>query len=228
VADIEVYDHHLSFQRIWEGRWTDKLHYDVTHSGAYLAWRYYFGDEPPPLLILYVEDRDIWSWSQPNSKEINEALFADSPMYSEPDTWIERYFSFDTREAEQSYFDGLQRNGELLMRVKEMRCKTLFRTGKVIELNGIRVFSVNASHMDASDLGNYAVSQLTDDDKYLCDAALVWRINTETGRVDISARTLNTRDPNIDVSAICAKYGGGGHRNAGGFELGLEHLNMLL
>ena len=33
---------------------------DINRSGAMLAWNYLFPDEEPPLLIKYVQDRDLW------------------------------------------------------------------------------------------------------------------------------------------------------------------------
>ena len=32
----------------------------MTHSGAYITWKYFFGDDEVPLLIKYIEDNDIY------------------------------------------------------------------------------------------------------------------------------------------------------------------------
>eukprot|EP01126_Amoeba_proteus_P030795 TRINITY_DN3035_c0_g2_i1.p3 TRINITY_DN3035_c0_g2~~TRINITY_DN3035_c0_g2_i1.p3 ORF type:complete len:104 (-),score=20.01 TRINITY_DN3035_c0_g2_i1:806-1117(-) len=46
---------------------------NLKHSGAALAWKFFFPDFPTPKLIQYVEDQDLWNWALPNSKEFNIA-----------------------------------------------------------------------------------------------------------------------------------------------------------
>src|SRR6201986_525599 len=43
--------------------------YDVKHSGAVLAWHYFHPLKKVPMLLRYVEDRDIWKWRVPHSRE---------------------------------------------------------------------------------------------------------------------------------------------------------------
>ncbi len=50
------------------------LNFDISKCGAVLTWEYFFPDEPVPAFLLYVQDRDLWQWLQPKSKEINEAF----------------------------------------------------------------------------------------------------------------------------------------------------------
>ena len=51
--------------------------FDTSHSGAVLAWRW-FHEEPEmpeiPEILLYVEDRDLWKWELPDSREVSAAL----------------------------------------------------------------------------------------------------------------------------------------------------------
>lgn len=232
-VNIEVYDHHLTFKQVWDAykeadpqmyeAWHDNIHYDVEHSGAYLAWKHYFPDKEVPKIILYIEDRDLWAWRQPFSKEINEALFSTAPSYKEPEKWLEIYFDIPN---EAQYFDGLREIGNILLKSKQSRLEQLYRTGTLIEFDNIKVFTCNASHIDASDLGNYAVSQKNENDEYLYDSAFIWRFGYDNMKWNISTRSLQGRD--IDVSALCKKYGGGGHKHAAGFEIDIDDIKRLI
>src|SRR5690348_4742389 len=58
VADLVVLDHHqtaldLAPQRPW-------LHADAQASAALLTWRWCHGDAPPPPIVAYVDDMDLW------------------------------------------------------------------------------------------------------------------------------------------------------------------------
>lgn len=47
---------------------------DQTQSGAVLAWKHFFPGTPVPPLLLYVQDRDLWRWELPQSREVSAAL----------------------------------------------------------------------------------------------------------------------------------------------------------
>lgn len=68
ARSIKVIDHHKTCPVGYVG--VDFV-FDINHSGAMLAWKQYHGDAEPPTLVKYVEDRDLWRWSLPHSKEIN-------------------------------------------------------------------------------------------------------------------------------------------------------------
>ena len=38
-------------------------HFDTSHSGAVLAWRWFHEESKMPEILLYVEDRDLWKWA---------------------------------------------------------------------------------------------------------------------------------------------------------------------
>lgn len=67
-----VLDHHDTAREALDG--LDFAIFDADESGATLAWRHYFPDEPMPALLAYVRDRDLWRWELPGSKAINYML----------------------------------------------------------------------------------------------------------------------------------------------------------
>lgn len=47
----------------------------MTHSGAMLTWFYFFPEIEPPLLIKYIEDRDIWTKALPNTDDFSSWFY---------------------------------------------------------------------------------------------------------------------------------------------------------
>ncbi len=68
AAKIVLLDHHISSQKlVGDLHFT---HFDMDHSGAWLAWQYFHPDEEHPKLIDYIEDMDLWRWKLSGSKEL--------------------------------------------------------------------------------------------------------------------------------------------------------------
>lgn len=177
--------------------------FDMEKSGARLAWEFCHDDEAP-LLIRLIEDRDLWRFTMHDTKPF--ALW----LRSEP-------FSFERFDLlAQQLEDG--RDGHEIM--TEARAMQRFFDAKVGEiaalsrigkLAGHRVPLCNCPPMFASDVGH----KLLDDHP---DAPFV-ACYSDQG--DSRGYSLRSRDDRMDVSAIAAKFGGGGHRNAAGFGIPL-------
>jgi len=75
-ASFGILDHHKSAREVLES--APYAIFDMTRSGAGLAWDYLFGKEscpfdvgnPRPWYVDYVEDRDLWNWKLENSREV--------------------------------------------------------------------------------------------------------------------------------------------------------------
>ena len=52
------------------------VHFDMSQSGARLAWQFCHPGHNSPAIVDYVEDRDLWRWVLPESREINAAIGA--------------------------------------------------------------------------------------------------------------------------------------------------------
>lgn len=66
---VIVIDHHRTAAEALHG--LDDVTFDMEHSGAMLTWRHFHGDKKPPLLLRYIEDRDLWRFALPYSREID-------------------------------------------------------------------------------------------------------------------------------------------------------------
>src|SRR3989344_4009160 len=64
AAKLVMLDHHKSAAEKLTGFACrcGVVHFDMSKSGARLAWEFFHPHEPIPELLKYVEDRDIWKW----------------------------------------------------------------------------------------------------------------------------------------------------------------------
>jgi oligoribonuclease NrnB/cAMP/cGMP phosphodiesterase (DHH superfamily) len=180
-------------------------HFDMDRSGAGLAWDYFHGTEPPKLIKL-IEDRDLWKFSNPETKAFS--------------TWLSSQpHSFDKFDE---IFKDLETNPGHLMGVSD-------------EVHGFYMNHVVANLAEAHRWGwvgadevpiAYAPKVMASDVAHRlldmhADAPFAAVICSVSNRVDVS---LRSEDHRADVSRIAKAFGGGGHRNAAGFSIPV--LNM--
>lgn len=73
---LVILDHHATAKTDLEGYLphVGECRFDMNKSGAVLAWEYFHPDKPIPKFILYLQDRDLWQWKLPQSREISAAI----------------------------------------------------------------------------------------------------------------------------------------------------------
>jgi hypothetical protein len=74
AKQITILDHHVTAQKILEEiKDNRKIHavFDMNRSGAGITWDYFNPGKPRPALINYIEDRDLWKFVLPYSREVN-------------------------------------------------------------------------------------------------------------------------------------------------------------
>jgi oligoribonuclease NrnB/cAMP/cGMP phosphodiesterase (DHH superfamily) len=90
VHALTVLDHHKTAQEalqdfadecVANGLDVPHIVFDMGKSGARLAWEHFRLGEQCPWLVRMVEDRDLWKWELPHSREVNAAI------RSYPMTW---------------------------------------------------------------------------------------------------------------------------------------------
>jgi hypothetical protein len=72
AASVTILDHHLSAQRDLEPLLASGMilgQFDMERSGAMMAWNFAYPDMVPPLLVQYVQDRDLWTWAWPTPRK---------------------------------------------------------------------------------------------------------------------------------------------------------------
>lgn len=195
---ILVIDHHASAKKDLQG--LDFCIFDMGHSGAILTWKYFFGDTAPRFLE-YIEDRDLWKWKLPNSQKINAAI----STYD---------FSFEVFDnflgVSVDWFVG---EGEAIIRFREKNVKMLCENAREIIIGGYKVWCVN-SPLFYSEIAH----EIIRDRKF----GVCYRDVSDRRMFDL--RSVG----DFDVSEIAKQYGGGGHRNAAGFQLAFNSPMMPL
>lgn len=167
--------------------------FDMQKSGAVLAWEYFNPEERVPELLYYVQDRDLWQWKLPCSREVSAGLEM-LPM------------DFEAWQAYLRDTSGLAEIGATVLRYKQTIVDAALKSVGAINLGGRTVLVTNTPVL---------ISET-------CEAILLkWGgvagCYFDTAE-DTRVYSLRSHDPDgPDVSEIAKKYGGGGHKHAAGF-----------
>ena len=189
VRKLRIMDHHKSAQEDLGD--LDFAYFDMNRSGAMLGWRYFHPGEEPPPLIGYVQDRDLWRFELPNSRETSAAL-GSHPL--------------DFEVWKSLNVEDLAREGTAILRFRDQTVKTIVGFARWGEIGGYRVPIVNAT-AHWSDVGHAMLEKFS-------DAPFVgaWYEDSE----GVRRWSLRSRK-DFDVSVVAKKLGGGGHPQASGF-----------
>lgn len=178
--------------------------FDMQRSGARLAWDFFYPHGHRPALLAHIEDRDLWRFALPGTREIQSALF--SYPY-EFDVWMPLIFATqDFVEVKRLWDEGIaierkhQKDVAELVQVCQRR----------MTIAGYDVPVASLPYTLTSDAG----ALMAQGEHF---AACYW--DTQ----DCRSFSLRSNDGGADVSAIAQRYGGGGHRNASGFRVPRDH-----
>lgn len=175
---------------------------DLNRSGATLAWDYLFPNELRPLLLGHVEDRDLWRFKLAGTREIQAYVFSHEYTFEQWD----RLMSADQVELLKMTAAGAAIERKHHKDVAEL--VSVCRRRMVIGGHDVPV--ANLPYTLTSDAGHL----MAQNEPF---AACYW--DTEEGRVF----SLRASDEGLDVSAVAAQYGGGGHVKAAGFTVSRSH-----
>jgi oligoribonuclease NrnB/cAMP/cGMP phosphodiesterase (DHH superfamily) len=204
------------YQDMCEGCPSGRIYtvFDLERSGAGIAWDFFHPEKSRPALVDYAEDRDLWRFKLPGSREVNAYIFSHAYSFANWDH-IERM----TRDhmALQNVIDM---GGAIEQKHHKDVAELVTALKQYMTIGGFRVPVANLPYTLTSDAGHLMCTQPMDglgDADWCAEkppfAACYW--DTPKGRVF----SLRSVDGGADVSAIAAQYGGGGHKNAAGFTL---------
>lgn len=174
--------------------------FDMDRSGAGMTWDFFFPDKPRPTLINHIEDRDLWRFKLPGTREIQANVFSYPYDF---DLW-DKLMDGDPKE--------LIGQGAAIERKHHKDIAELVEgTKRRMVIGGHDVPVANLPYTMSSDAGHLMAQGEPFAGCY---------IDTPKGRTF----SLRSTDAGVDVSEIAKRYGGGGHRNAAGFlaEIGWE------
>jgi uncharacterized protein len=195
-VSLKVLDHHKTAQAALEG-FPDTV-FDMSKSGAMLAWEEFFPGQPAPLLIQYVQDQDLWTWKLPESDAIC-AYLRSYPRDLAAWTYLNQSLVLGFRDAAAQGFAILRSDRQ---RVEEM-CEQV-RWGYI----GSHYVPIANATVQFSAVGNALCEKFPE-----APFAAYWFMRGD-GMQQWGLRSMG----DFDVSEIAKAYGGGGHKNAAGFQ----------
>ena len=202
VQTITILDHHATAaDDLRDLPANVRTTFDMGRSGARLTWDHYFPKEKPPAMLLHVEDRDLWRFNMPYSREIMAAIFSYPYDFKVWDKLM--------NDAPQNYIMV----GEAIERKHHKDVAELLAVStRYMAIGGYYVPVANLPYTYSSDAG----MKLAKGEPF---AACYW--DSTDGR-NFSLRSVE--DGGLDVSKIARQYGGGGHKHAAGFKVPLQTL----
>jgi oligoribonuclease NrnB/cAMP/cGMP phosphodiesterase (DHH superfamily) len=193
TENIVVLDHHKTAEAELVG--LPYCTFDMERSGAQLSWDFIYGDQPRPWYVDYVADRDLWRWQLPESRVVSAYIMA------LPHT-IEAWKHLDKIGVEDAITLGRGARMQIEHYIEKVTAQ-----GYVGTFGARSMKIVNAPYPNISDVGNALCEQGA-------DIGVGWFIRGD-GMMQFSLRSIG----DLDVSDIAKVYGGGGHRNAAGFQV---------
>lgn len=200
VNSMTVIDHHVTAQQNLEGFKCDVKIFDMERSGCYLTFRHFWpelGPEDVPLLFDYLQDRDLWRFELPHSREINAYIKSFPYDFA---VWVK------IEQALQHDFKRSVQDGEAILRFQHQTVEMICDQVRHDTIGEHQVPIVNSSAF-WSEVGQELIRRFPD------APFVVSYFDTAEGK-----RVHSLRSPaSFDCSAVARKFGGGGHRQAAGF-----------
>ena len=198
---LAVLDHHKSAQEDLGD--LPYCYFDMDRSGAVIAWEYWH-KEPVPVLLQYVQDRDLWRKELPNSEEFT-AMLRSYPRDFE--TW-----DLLNRDLEDDLTYAI-RDGAAILQSQKVQIAAAVARSRFQMVLGHEVPVANETQYFSEVAGMLAER---------CPAHPFGAVyfDRSDGKRQWSLRSRG----DFDVSEVARLGGGGGHRNAAGFTEELREL----
>lgn len=217
---IVVLDHHKTAEEDLKELVDENIVFDMNRSGAVMAWNYFHPDKPVPHILQHVQDRDLWKFTLPGTKEVHAGLnllkgnMGAWKQYAEPESELWQPTGSNVKKLAETGRAILQYENQYLE-------NTVPKKIKVIDFLGYKAGIFNSGYL-ISETGEaiYNSTELN------VDLAILYFIDSNN-TVWLSFRSK--KDGGVDVSAIAKMYfEGGGHQAAAGGKTTIANLNVIL
>ncbi len=190
---LVVIDHHKSAMNALAG--VDDTIFDMNKSAAVLAWEHLFPNISVPELLRYVQDYDLWKFELPDSKEVSAALGS---------------YPLDFSVWNSLEPDVLAADGRPLLRLQTEMVKTICDEARLERIETFVVPVVNTT-VHGSEVGEELLRR---------HPKSPFSVSYNDRADGLRHWSLRSRS-DFDVSLVAKKFGGGGHKQAAGFETSL-------
>ena len=212
AKNLIILDHHVTNQKKLAD--IPYAYFDMHKSGVGLAWEYFFKtDEKMPFFLKAVQDRDIWTWIYPESRNFTDGLYEEVDL---DDLTFAIYMDlmdeFLEKNLDRPLFMKYYNLGDTLNRIKQKNINSIVKNSNnkyetIINSYIYKIYVFNVTGSFTSDLGNYVATNMD------CDFVVIWSYNHNEEKYTYSLRSIDSK---ADVGAVAKFLGGGGHRNAAG------------
>lgn len=185
-----ILDHHITAQQALQG--LAYAYFDQRKSGAVLAWEWAHGI-PAPWVLSYIQDKDLWEWALPWSREVSAAIAA---------------YPYDFHTWDRFDQERLIQEGTAILRYERELVGKIAAHAVLVTFHGYRVPAVQSAVL-TSQIGEHLSAGHP-----FC---IIW--HDRNGRRYCSFRS---REDGVDVGSLAASLGGGGHTHAAGCSVPLR------
>ena len=190
TKELLILDHHITAEKALIG--LPYAYFDLKKSGAVLGWEWAHGSSAP-WLLQYIQDKDLWNWALPGSREINAAIAS---------------YPFDFQRWDGFIQSDLEQEGRAILRYEQELVGKLAAQAAMVDFQGLVIPAVHSAILTTQ------VGERLSPHHPFC---LIW--HDRDGRRYFSMRS---REDGTDVGTIAASFGGGGHTHAAGFSVPLN------
>lgn len=194
--DLFIIDHHQGRDWVTE-LYPDHCYFALDRSGAALAWEWFNGQTRLPAIVRYVQDRDLWQWLLPFSREISAYLWH---IRADVHEW-RRMLSLHREEL----WSIAREIGAALIRSDQQQVSAMAGGAFVCKFRGTHFTMVNAPVLP-SETCEYLLQRFPD-----YPIACAFRFLRD-GRIRLSFRARE----GSECLSLAQKLGGGGHARAAG------------
>jgi len=191
-------DHHAS--QVEVHRQLGWGHLDLEESGATLTWKVLCPLLPPPPVLAYIRDKDLWRWQLPDSRAINAGL--------------DQRFRMSFRGVLEADLAEMAAIGGPLLDKLAARVRSAVTAGTemldAFGLPGVRALAVPCNQ-DQNDVGDHICLPVAQGGLGY-DLAVIYYFKKQTRKWIHSLRSSK-----VDCAAVAAKLGGGGHPASAAF-----------
>lgn len=186
----------------WEQNMPEVMaHFNMQNSGAVLAWEFCHGlprNDPPPNMLALIQDRDLWRFAFGDKTKQFSAALRTYPM------------DFKVWDEIAANPDKLIEDGKVILRAHQFNVNKFCEEAFTERISGYDVPCVNVPYHYASDVAHELLQRNPE-----APFAAAWFKRGD----GLFQASLRSEDHRVDVSEIAKKHGGGGHRNAAGFQV---------
>lgn len=198
ARSLTILDHHKDAEAVLRNY--PGAIFDLSRSGATIAWTHFHPGAPVPQLLRHIEDRDLYVFRLPDTRDV--LALVDTLPYE-----FTAWHQLATAGEEQ--WQAAVRAGQAMRRSREHLAGLVSKEHIVKPFLGAPAKIVNAPYALVNDVADHLLAGYT-------GIAVIWCVEQDMLRISLRANKHT-----INVQALIAPLGGGGHDSAAAVRLPL-------